>query len=181
MRRIKALHGVMSCVLLVGCGALLDTGTRESLNAAYTLITVDGESINPWAEGDPSSGAPLSHIDFTPGPYFQVGFLFNPGRAGDIFLGWSGLYTLDRATSTVALSWVASIVDDPHPPGTVDAAMAVVGNVALLEGDWLYFDIGLVHDEESILYPFSQTRLGYLEQSAACAQAEPDFALVLFC
>ena len=88
---------------------------------------------------------------------------------------------MDQATNTVTVSWFANIVSDPNPPETIDAAIGVVGNVAVLEGDWLFLDIGLVEDDQSILLPFSETRLGYLEHSAVCAQAEADFAAALFC
>ena len=183
MRKTKALKGVMFCLLLVGCSSILGDSEPEGLDAVYTLITVDGESINPWSRGDPTSEAPLSQIDFAPAPFFQAGFLLNPpALQEDIPLVWGGPYTLDQATSTVAILWSSEyVIGDDNPAGVTEEAIAVVGNTALLDGDWLYLDIGLVQDEASILYPFSQTRLGYLEHSAVCAQAEPDFAAALFC
>jgi hypothetical protein len=181
MRRTKRLSLMAFCVLLLSCGTLLETEAIDDLNTAYTLFSVDGLPINPWAEGGPSSGAPLSQIDFTPVPNLQVGFLFNPSEAGDLFLGWGGVYNLDRANDRITFRWLATIFPESNPPGTIDIAMALIGDAALFEGDWLFFDVGRVTNPESILFPFSETRLGYLEHSAVCLQADPDFAAALFC
>ena len=181
MRRTKHLVVLVFCLLLGSCGSLLETEVIDDLDTAFTLFSVDGQPINPWAEGGPSSGAPLSQIDFTPVPNLQVGFLFNPSEAGDLFLGWGGRYTVDRENSIITFQWLATIFPERNPPGTIDNAMALIGNAALFQGDWLFFDVGIVADPESILFQFSGTRLGYLEHSAVCLQADAEFAAALFC
>ena len=182
MRKTKALKGVMFCLLLVGCSSILGDSEPEGLDAVYTLLTVDGESINPWSRGDPSEEAPLSQISFEPDPFFQVSFSLNPPLLPeDVPLAWSGVYTVDEGMSTIAISWFSNSINDPNPAAVLEEAIAVVGDTALLEGDWLYLEIGLVQDEGSILHSFSETRMGYLENSAVCVQAEPDFAAALNC
>lgn len=185
-KKTKVIEGVVLCLLLVGCSSIFGDSESEELNASYALLSANGDSVisvidfSTQADG-PDTDRPFASLLFHPPRPTPSRPCEDPFEFGCELktLDWWGDYTVDQAGVTVTVSWYPSF--DNKLTAADEAAMAVFGTTLLLEGDWLYLEIGLVQDELAILYPFSQSRLGYLERSAACAQAEPDLRSALFC
>ena len=188
MRKTKALKGVMFCLLLVGCSSTSgpEDSDTELTEGDYVLLTANGDAIIPLGP----TGSVISWLylmvvgDLELGSKPHVSMVMNPSQGGLARNGllWCGDYSQAGNLVTVSWRW-CGILPAPDDPVRLDTeeAMSLVGNTVFIEGDWAYLEVDLVEDEESVLYPFSQSRLGYLEHSLACAQAEADFRGALLC
>lgn len=183
---MKVLTGVMFCLSVAACSLFrTDAGAPSGLDVEYFLVEVDGEPI----EAADSEGIFASVFQFSPSPDLIARFIINPTAKlysdddqspghwypyGDV----SGMYALlpsDGAT----ISWEADGLGDEQV-ARVEEAKEFMGDLVLLEGDWLYVEIGFVQDSMSMFYPYSESILGYLSDPAICAgQAGPDLAGLL--
>ena len=183
---MKVLTGIMFCLSLGACDLFrTDAGALAGPAGEYFLVEVDGEEI----EAADSEGIFASVFQLSPSPDLRVRLIMNATAKvysdddqnpwhwytyGDV----SGRYIL-LSDDGVAISWEADGLEDEQV-ARVEEAKSLVGDLVLIEGDWLYIEIGFVEDSMSMFYPYSESTLGYVSNSAICSgQAGPDLPQLL--